>query len=209
MKPYCYLLLVLSAYELHCYSTSEIGGNQRRSLIDRFQNVLMSDSERLFTLEKAFLLPRRIGRKCLSIDVTVKGRIDITKFNNPENYCDLQNNSCIVHMTKYFEVLPAAAAPQTTLVNFLRSDSIVQALEALDPSFHGLINVISNDLLDYTYDYYDSDNMDPTPYMYNSYDIYITVGNINITDPSQIELDITDAVYVTLSWVSCIITVCC
>ena len=75
----------------------------------------------------------------------------------------------------------------------------------MDPSFHILINVISNGLLDYTYDYdydYDYDYSDLTPDTYNNYDINMTLCNTDLTNPFQIEAEVTDALYVTLSWVS-------
>jgi hypothetical protein len=143
----------------------------------------------------------QIGGKCLTINVFVGGRIDITIYK-PEDYCDgyylNENNSCIIEMEKSFELLPA---PVTTLVEFLRSSYIVQALAAMDPSFHSLIRVISNDLYDYIY--FDPYNVD-IDIMYNSYDIYVIADNIDLSDPSsdRIDVDVTDALHVTLSWVS-------
>jgi hypothetical protein len=176
----------------------------------------MNDREQLFMLQKAFLFPHKIGGKCLIIDVTVKGRIDMVTnnyiYDDYPEYCRdrsgylIENSSCIIYITKYFELLPAPAIPVTirTLVEFLRSYSIVQVLAALDPSFHTLINEISNDLLDYTDDDYDyAYDLPPDP---NSYDIKMsTVGNIDLSDPTRIEADVTDALYATLSWVSYII----
>lgn len=203
MKHYCFLVLVLSVYvyDVHCYSTS---GNQseREILIDCFQKALLNDNEQLFTLQKAFLFPQQVGGRCLTIYVTIEGRIDLT--SNPEYsyYCDEhlnESNSYIYNYdtTRDFELSPA---PATTLLDFLRSNFIVQALGAMDPSFHTLITVISNEFVsDYHYDSYNYFDLSP----YNSYDIHMTctVGNI---DPSQIIMydDVTDAVYVTLSWVS-------
>ena len=203
MKHYCSLVLVLSvyAYDVHCYSTS---GNLREILIDCFQKTLMNDNEQLFTLQKAFLLPQQIafGGKYLTIGVTVQVRIDLT--SNPEYsyYCDEhlnESNSCIYNYntTRDFELSPAPATT-STLLDFLQSNFIMQALEAMDPSFLTLITVISNDFIsDYHYDSYNYFDLSP----YNSYGIHMTctVGNI---DPSQMYNDVTDAVYVTLSWVS-------
>ena len=198
MNHYCFLVLVLSVYiiyDVHCYSTS---GNLREILIDCFQKALMKDSEQIFMLQKAFLLPEQIGGRCLTIDVTVQGRIDLTSDPDYFYYCDehlKENNSCVYnsHITSYFELSPA---PVTTLVEFLGSNSIVQALAAMDPSFHTLITVtvISTEF---------ASNIDIDYYPpYNSYEIYMacTVGNI---DPSQIIYDdVIGAVYITLSWVS-------
>jgi hypothetical protein len=171
----------------------------------------MNDSEQLFTLKKAFLLPHKIGGKCLMITVTVEERINIynPKYYNCDGYSN-ENNSCIrfYNITKYFELLPATVTdiPATGLAGFLRSVSIVEALAALDPFFHSLINVISNNLLNNVYYDYDYDYLvyryGPTPYMYNRYDIYMTVGNINTLNRFRIAAVITDALYVTLSWVS-------
>ena len=203
MKHYCFLVLVLSVYvyNVHCYSTST-SGNLREILIDCFQKALMNDSKQLFTLQKAFLLPQQIGERCLTIYIFIEGRIDITIYN-PEYYCDgyrlNESDSCIIKMTKYFELSPA---PSTTLVEFLGSNFTLQALAAMDPSFHTLISVISTEFASnigpgIDYHYYNSYDHSP----YNSYEIYMacTVGNI---DPSQIYDDVSDAVYVTLSWVS-------
>lgn len=155
----------------------------------------------LFTLQKAFFLPQQlqVGVKCLTVDVTVQGRIDLTSYPDYyyNGYCEehsKENNSCVYtgNTISYFELSPA---PATTLLDFLGSTSIVQALAAMDPSFHTLITAISNEFVS---DYY-SDHFDPSPF--NGYDIHMTctVGNI---DPSQICDDVTNAVYVTLSWVS-------
>ena len=83
----------------------------------------------------------------------------------------------------------------------------MQALEVLDPSFYFLINLISqNNVLlfendyDYEYDYdYYNPTIQPTS---NFYFISMVIDIINFTDPYQIENDITDAFYITLSWVS-------
>ena len=199
MKHYCFLVLVLSVYvlyDVHCNSTS---GNLREILIDCFQKVLMNDTEQLFTLQKALLFPKDGGR-CLTINVTVEGRIDLT--SNPEymHWCDKhlnESNSCIYNpcITRSFELSPVnIPGPATTLVDFLGSTSIVQALAAMDPSFHALIIVISNDFfldIDMDYQYHSYNYFDLSPY--NSYEIYMTctVGNI---DPFQIDTDVTDAV---------------
>jgi hypothetical protein len=153
----------------------------------------MNDSEQLFTLQKAFLLPQQVGGRCLTIYVTVGGRIDITIYD-PEYYCERYYlNECIFEIKKSFELLPA---PAITLVDFLRSSSIVQALAVMDPSFHILISGISNDLIGDPF----YNDFDPS---YNSYNIHLKVGNIDLSDPSEIEDDtVTDALYVILSWLS-------
>ena len=45
-------------------------------MIEQFKYALINDSDQLFTLQKAFLLPRPInGGLCLEATVTVKGRV--------------------------------------------------------------------------------------------------------------------------------------
>ena len=212
------IVLSLNVCELQC---SGISGNvltndndtynQRNILIDRFQNALMNDSEQLFTLQKALLLPRPIGGLCLTVKVTVKGKVADDTYVPVYSYysCDY-NNLCHYSTSKQFELLPAPVAPSIprSLADFLRSNDIVQVLAALDPSFHVLINIISNEPILLGDLYYDDDLYSPLPPSKN-YDIpvYVVIDKINITDVGgQIEDDITDALYVTLSWVSWLYT---
>lgn len=76
-----FILSVL--YELQC---SQVSGdhlddayNQRKVLIDQFQNALMNSSENLFTLQKAFIFPQKKDSQTdglyLSIRIILRERV--------------------------------------------------------------------------------------------------------------------------------------
>ena len=185
---YCFLVLVLSVvYELQCSEVSENDdvNNQRNILINRFQNALMNDSEQLFTLKKVFLLPRPIDGPYLNVKVTVEGRIT----GNEYLYSDFcsnhfpKNNSCTYVVLMVFN----AGLTLPTLADVLQSQNIVITLQTLDPSFYSLTNALSRGY--YSYNRY--------------YTINLMVDNIELNDLYQVKYDVTDALYVTLSWVSC------
>ena len=170
--------------------------NQRNMLKDHFQNVLMNDSEQLFKLQKVFLLPRGIGGLCLNVKVTAEGRVTDNS-SYPEGYCDsyFKNKSCIYKVSKDFKVL--SAAPLTRpLSRILRSSSTIrQVLSALDPSFYSLTSALSA-AADYN-DYYGDESI-----FYNYYEIHIEIDKLEFNNLSQMYTDVTDALYMTLSWVS-------
>lgn len=124
---YWFLVLVLSVYvyELQCSGKNDDKEeyNQRNILIDYFQNALMNDSQQLLMLQKAFLLPRRIGGRCLIVDISVKGRVMDNDDYVSSLYNDLCNsylrdeNLCICNTSISLELIPAPAAPDPS-INF-------------------------------------------------------------------------------------------
>ena len=98
----------------------------------------MNDSEQLFVLQKAFLPPRQIGGQCLTVNITMKGRV-MDNIYNPSLCPNSEQNLCIYNISKHFELLPAVAVT-FTLANILRSSDITQVLLTMDPSFYFLIN---------------------------------------------------------------------
>ena len=204
---FCFLVLILSVIlcELQC---SEVSGNnvkeannQRDMMIQQFKIVLINDSEKLFTLQKAFLLPRPSDSQtdgiCLKVVVTMKGRVTDNSGYDPNTVCSAvdENNGtvCTYYSTEGFELLPATTV---VLTDFLRSSTIVQMLATLDPSFYYLTGSLSYSgsiILNYDYHY-------PT---YKSYELLLTVDKINeFSNLSRIQEDVTDAVQIALSWVS-------
>ena len=213
---YCYVkysFLVKVLVVLSVLQCSEVSGNdfdnannQRNVLIDKLENALLNNSEQLFTLQKALFLPREKHMKItgvyLNVNVTVVGTV-INKFNDDtyyQYYCRVyypQNKSCIYDISQRFEISPASPI---TLTDFLLSQTIVQVLILLDPSFYSLTNafsIIVNDGYYTRYDYYYNGG--------NDYTIYLMIDKINIelNDLDQaIRDNVIDALYITLSRVS-------
>lgn len=100
---------------------------------------------------------------------------------------------CTYKTLKIFELLSAPSVP-LTLSGILQSQTIVEALMTLDPSFYFLTSTLSssyhNKLLTMTYksDY--------------TVTIDILLDKIELNSPDQLDTDVTDALYTTLSWVS-------
>ena len=90
-----------------------------------------------------------------------------------------------------------AAMYTETLADFLRSSAIVQVLSMLDPSFYFLASSLlyygSTVLYHYDANY-------PT---YKRYELSVTIDKIEFNSLSRVQDDVTDAVQIALSWVSC------
>ena len=108
-----------------------------------------------------------------------------------------QNKSCTFDTSKCFELSPASIM---TLADVLQVQIIVQVLTALDPSFYYLTNTLSvnNDLI------YDDIIDDYNDYCSNEYTIRLMIDGIELNNLDQVDNHVTDALYVILSWVSCI-----
>ena len=209
---YCFLVLVLSVVcEFQC-SGNDLNDdketyNQRNMLIEQLQNALMNDREQVFTLQKAFLFPREkdLGGLYLKVNITVEGTVtdfydyDYEFLNHCMSYFP-QNKSCIFDISKCFELSPAADSMTMTLVDVLQVRITVLSLMALDPSFYYLTNTLSlnND--------YDDDDDDYNDCGGNEYTIHLMIDEIQlkVNNLAQVDNHVTDALYVTLSWVSCI-----
>ena len=118
----------------------------------------------------------------MNINITVEGT-----FINCHNtyYSNLDVNCTSGTILKRFELSPGPPRP-VTVADFLQSQTIVQVLIALDPSFYFLTNSLS--ILNSDYNGYG-----------RNYTIHLTIGktDINLDDYA------TDALYATLAWVSC------
>ena len=179
----------------------KVANNQRNMMIEQFKFALINDSDQLFTLQKAFLLPRPSDSQtdgiCVKVIVTVKGRVTDNSGYDPSNICstidDKNGTVCTYRSMEGFELLPATTV---ALVDFLRSSTIVQMLATLDPSFYymtGSLSFSGSILLNYDYHY-------PT---YKSYELSLAIDKLNeFSDLSRIQEDVTDAVQIALSWVS-------
>ena len=178
--------------------TSEADKSQRNLLRDSFQKSLINDSEKLLTLQQAFLTPRPKNQNGLYLYayVTVEGRT--TDINSDSYYfidglrCghSLQNNTCVYQTSTTFELMPPdqdVSAP--TVQNFLTKEDIRMMLEVLDPSFHALARMLRS--LDT--DYYVHDEP--------GYRLEIMVDKVEII-LNELQTDVHDALYLTLSWVS-------
>ena len=173
--------------------------DQGSILKDLFQNALVNDSEQLFNLQKIFLAPSQktsAGPLCVKVEVSVGEVINSNSEGIlPAFYCvsPYYNKSCIPY-TQEFELVPSDGT--TTLASFLRTVHIATALATLDPSYYTFISILNNDigLVGLDTDYLPDNNY--------CGDIKISVDQIE-TMPS--EADVTDALSVTLSWVSCLL----
>lgn len=207
----CLLVLVISVIlQLREVSGNNLkddkeAHNQRDMMIEQFKIALMNDSDQLFTLQKAFLLPRPSGSQsngiCLSVDVTVKGRITDNSDYDPYDVCSAINETNLTFMCTYtsteeFELLPPAPFT-STLADFLGSTIIVQVLVILDPSFYYLTTTLSNGPFGPILfrDYYH-------PYQYYYYHVMLSIAMNKIIDLSRMQNDVTDALSALLSWVS-------
>ena len=104
----------------------------------------------------------------------------------------LANRSCIYEASKTFELSPAPSV-LLTLSDVLQSQTIVEALTELDPSFYFLTSTLSSS-------YHNNYNSRST---YKSdYAIRLMIDRAELNNPVQLDRDVTDALYVTLSWVS-------
>ena len=199
------LLLSVIYYELECIEISgnrklNDANNQRNMMIEQFKYALINDSDQLFTLQKAFLLPRPSDDGiCLKAMVTVKGRVTDNSGYDPSDVCsdiDEKNGTvCTYLSTEGFELLPATTV---TLGDFLRSFAIVQMLAMLDPSFYYL----TRSLLSYgptNFCYSDYDNDYPS---YKSCEFSLAIDKIEFNSLPRVQDDVTDAVQIALSWVS-------
>ena len=92
--------------------TSEADKSQRNLLRDYFQKSLINDSEKLLTLQQAFLTPRQKNQNGLYfyVYVTVEGRItDADDSYFIDEYCLWhfpKNNSCVYQTSMTFELIP-------------------------------------------------------------------------------------------------------
>lgn len=138
---------------------------------------------------------------CLNVKVTVKGTVTdvVSGFNHRKLYCDkyIQNNrSCIYETNVGLELIPSYAYV-VNLEAFLESYIIAQLLTVLDPSIYRLTKVLSNsDDHDIDDEYYST-----VPH-YKYYKIQLSICDIELNNLSQMHDDVTDALYITLSWVS-------
>ena len=94
-------------------------------MIEQFKYALINESDQLFTLQKAFLLPRPIdGGLCLEAMVTVKARVTDNSEYDPSSVCnaiDHKNGTavCTYLFKEGFEI--SSATSTETLADFLRS----------------------------------------------------------------------------------------
>ena len=112
-------------------------------------------------------------------------------------YSVLQNYSCICQVSKQFELSVPPADQDgsvSTIQKFLNSHHIRIVLEALDPSFYTLAR-----LLQYTYTGSDYDDED---YLYHL-EINFKMDKFEII-VQNLSIDVHNALYLTLSWVSLI-----
>lgn len=205
---YCILVFVLSVACVTEFRCSPVSGNnlkldsaysQRYNITMLFQNSLMNDSGQLFTLQKAFLLPRERCTETHGIYLNVTITVTVVTASDGIHYNIYfpQNGSCI--FMKRFELLPASPL---TLAEILQLEAIVQALGILDPFFSILTAALS---IDNNYDYYNSYDSDCNK---SEYAIRLQLMIDSYTaELDQVDNDITDALYLTLSWVSAIILV--
>lgn len=184
---YCLLMLAISVILLNQCTEINMNDdreayNQRNMMIEQFKNALMNDSEKPFTLKKAFLFPRPSNNGiCLEVRVNVTGRVTDSSGYDPQYFCSAvhEDNSmmCIYDSTKDHELLPPITIT-LTLANFLQSSTIVQTLATLDPSFYYLMSVFSNrptSLNDH--DYYPQ-------YVYVYYTLFMDINKIELIDLS-------------------------
>ena len=178
--------------------TSEADKSQRTLLRDYFQKSLINDSEKLLTLQQAFLTPRQKYQNglYLYVYVTVEGRITDTKYSYRyliDDHCSRylsQNNLCVYQTSMKFELIPPDQ--DISVKTFLTEDQISMVLEVLDPSFHLLARLFQ--ILDTAYYGY---------YGTLIYDLEIMVDNVEIM-LNDLQTDVRNALYLTLSWVSLI-----
>lgn len=103
------------------------------------------------------------------------------------DYCssyNSQNNSCAYQNEIEFEVSPPDQ--YTTVKKFLYEDDIRSVLTVLDPSFYLLASVLHGEFYDFSG---------------NSVNIILDVNMVEIRIDG-LEIDICNALYLTLSWVS-------
>ena len=151
-------ILLIFTYEVQT-SMADESHDQRNLLRESFQKVLMNNSENLLTLQQIFLTPRQKNPNglCLDVDVTVEGRVTDDYRSLDWIYdCNMyfpQNNSCVYHTSRTFEVLPATNQDSTVKI-FLNTDKIRLVLQVLDPSFYILAATfrLTSDYFDYTTD---------------------------------------------------------
>lgn len=170
-------------------------------MIEQFKYALINESDQLFILQKAFLLPRPInGGLCLEAMVTVKARVTDNSEYDLSSICsviDDKNGTVCTYLSKEgFEL--SSATSMETLADFLRSPAIVQVLSTLDPSFYFLTSSL---LYHGSTVLYHFDNVNyPT---YKRYELSVTIDKIEFNSLSRVQDDVTDAVQIALSWVSC------
>ena len=175
--------------------TSKANESQRNLLRDNFQKLLMNDSEQLLTLQQIFLTPRQRNPNgfYLYVNITVEGRIAYNDNNLYLRYknCDRYfpyNRSCVYSTSKIFEVLPPAADQSSTVKTFLNELDISMVLQVLDPSFRSLARMFQT--LDDSYDMSDCQLI-----------FYTHVNKVEII-LDELQTDVRNALYLTLSWVS-------
>ena len=175
--------------------------NQRNMMIEQFKYALINDSDQLFTLQKVFLLPRPVdGGLCLEAMVMVKARVTDNSEYDPSSVCsaiDNKNGTVCTYLSKEGFELSSATSTET-LADFLRSPAIVQVLSTLDPSFYFLTSSLLYHGSTVLY-HYDDVNY-PT---YKRYQLSVTIDKIEFNSLSRVQDDVTDAVQIALSWVSC------
>ena len=203
----CLLVLVLSVI----FQCREVSGsnmkanNQRDMMIEQLKAALKNDSDQLFTLQKLFLLPR--SRDSQSTGICLKFKVFVTGAIDPDSYCQFYSCECVNNennlkaciYTEEFELLPPAPRPLSgiTLADFLVSHFIDDVLISLDVSFYTLMSVLSNSPV---YNYYrDSEN----DYNYYYFMLPVAMDKFDaLSIQSSIGYMISDALQVTLSWVS-------
>ena len=151
--------------------------DQRPILKDLFQKALVNDSEQLFNLQKIFLASHQ--KTSVVVRVFVGRIIDTgSGMSPPSFYCD----PYFCTYTQTFVLLPSDGT--ANLGTFLGSDVIVNALITVDPSYYMFTTVLNKD-----------------SELYRRYSILtILVDQIEIMPYVE---EVTDALSVTLSWVSC------
>ena len=183
-------VLLVFTYEVQ---TSKASENQRKILKESFQKILANDSEQLLiTLQQIFFTPRQKNPNglYLHVYVTVEGRVtDDDDSYSISKYCDSyfpQNNLCIYQTSMNFEVLPATNQDSIVKI-FLNKDEIKIVLRVLDPSFQILASVLQS--------------LGDSYLSYHNLNLYTHMDKVEIVF-GELQIDVRNALYLTLSWVS-------
>ena len=207
------ILLSLMSSESQCKADDQRPTSDSTVLKELFQNALMNDSEQLFVLQRVFLAPSReypaAGSLCIYANITVGEIIDANRFNHTRQFnpwpasavdtpgflCD-GNKNCTLYDFEGFEILPPDNQVTTTLTSFLQAKEITQTFRILDGFYYALMSSLSNEYPQYYYDtHYYNVHQDPVIYY------YINIAINQIEDMPSLAA-VTDALSVTLSWVS-------
>ena len=184
---------ILLVFKCQVQTHSKADESQRSLLREKFHKALIDDSQNLLSLQQAFLTPHHKSPNgfYLVVLVTVEGRVntDIDDQYLIDYYCssyNSQNNSCVYQNEIEFEVSPPDQ--YTTVKKFLYEDDIRSVLTVLDPSFCFLASVLRGE-------FYHND------FSGNGVNIILEVNIVEIMI-DDLKIDVRDALYLTLSWVS-------